>query len=453
MKNKHIGLRLGVAFAVLIAMLVGVGQSGLRRLKEIDESLSGTTGRRSDKLQLSREALKLSNRNSRITMEIFLVQVRAQTDVLLAARAENTKKISALVAEIASRCESAEEKQRLSAVEATRKPYVDSYLRALHLLVDEGERDAAVAVMINETLPALVKYHAAWEEFVDFQRDQLIIATERAEVEYAKARRLLIVLAVIVAVAIAVFTTRETASEIAKRIDAQKEVSDLNAALEERVMQRTSELREAVQHVNLQAAALKAAANAIVITDLHGAIMWVNPAFTTMTGYSEEEILGQNPRLLKSGEQAESYYAEMWTTISSGKVWKGEIVNKRKDGTTYTEEMTITPVTQQVGQGNWSHFIAIKQDITERKRAEEEVYRSGQMLQTILNAIPQRVFWKDRNCTYVGCNRAFATDAGLNNPAEIIGKSDFELAWSGTANRYRTDDKLVMEQGIGKAQL
>ncbi len=288
-----------MAFAVLIAMLVGIGQSGLRRMKEIDESLSDITGRRSDKLELSRQALRLSNHNSRITMEIFLVQDRAQTNVLLATRAENTKKISALVAEIASRCESAEERQRLSAVEATRKPYIDSYLRALHLLVDKRERDAAVAVMVNETLPALVKYHAAWEEFVDFQRDQMIIANKQAEVEYAKARRLaylLLVLAVAVAVAIAVFTTRETAREIAARIDAEKEVSKLNAGLEERVMQRTSELSKAVKHLNLQAAALEAAANAIVITDFHGTIMWVNHAFTTMTGYSKEEVLGKNPR-------------------------------------------------------------------------------------------------------------------------------------------------------------
>jgi PAS domain S-box-containing protein len=128
----------------------------------------------------------------------------------------------------------------------------------------------------------------------------------------------------------------------------------------------------------------------------------------------------------------------------------GELVNRRKDGTTYTEEMTITPIAQNVGQANWSHFIAIKQDITERKRAEEELYRAHQMLQTVLNTIPQRVFWKDLNCTYVGCNRAFATDAGLNNPAEIIGKSDFELAWSGTADRYRADDKRIMEQGSTK---
>ena len=92
----------------------------------------------------------------------------------------------------------------------------------------------------------------------------------------------------------------------------------------------------------------------------------------------------------------------------------------------------------------------LKQDITERKQAQEELYRAHQMLQTILDTIPQRVFWKDRNCTYLGCNRIFATDAGLNNPAEIIGKSDFDLAWSETAEVYRSDDKLVMEQGSAK---
>jgi diguanylate cyclase (GGDEF)-like protein/PAS domain S-box-containing protein len=134
------------------------------------------------------------------------------------------------------------------------------------------------------------------------------------------------------------------------------------------------------EQLRLQSTALESAANGIVITDRVGTIIWVNDAVTTMTGYSKEELLGKNPRVLKSGNQPESYYADLWSTISSGKVWHGEVVNKRKDGTTYAEEMTITPVTQQGGDTTTTHFIAIKQDITGRKQAEELLRQREAML-------------------------------------------------------------------------
>ena len=89
-------------------------------------------------------------------------------------------------------------------------------------------------------------------------------------------------------------------------------------------------------------------------------------------------------------------------------------------------------------------------EITERKQAEEELYRSRQMLQSILDNIPQRVFWKDRNSLYLGCNRAFASDAGLKSRAEILAKTDLDLGWNGTAEQYRIDDRLVMDQGAAK---
>ncbi len=452
MKTKRIRLKLGIAFTVLIALLAGIGQFGLRRMQRIDETLSAITGTKSTDLELARRVLTLSDDNSRITMEIVLVENRRLVEPLLAARSQNSKNITELIEEGESRCKSEKEAQLLSEVQKTRKAYLEGSQRAIHLLIDERKHDEAERVMVNETLPELRKYHAAWERFVEFQKEELDEAVKQAQDENAKARRLaslLIGLAVVLAVVIALFATRETAHEIAARSDAEKEVSKLNAGLEETVMQRTSELSESIKHVTLQAAALEAAANAIVITDSHGTIIWVNHAFTTMTGYSREEALGNNPRLLKSGEQSVSYYANLWSTISSGKVWRGVIVNQRKDGTSYTEEMTITPVTRDVGNPD-NYFVAIKQDVTERKRSEEELYRAHQMLQTLLNTIPQRVFWKDRNCSYVGCNRAFATDAGLNDPAEIIGKSDFDLVWSETAEVYRTDDKLVMEQGSAK---
>lgn len=134
------------------------------------------------------------------------------------------------------------------------------------------------------------------------------------------------------------------------------------------------------EQLRLQSVALESAANGIVITDRLGTIIWVNDAVATMTGYSKEELLGKNPRVLKSGSQPESYYADLWSTISSGKAWHGEIVNRRKDGTTYVEEMTITPVVQQSRGTTTTHFIAIKQDITERRRAEDLLRQGEAML-------------------------------------------------------------------------
>ena len=115
--------------------------------------------------------------------------------------------------------------------------------------------------------------------------------------------------------------------------------------------------KRANQQLMLQSAALSSAANAIVITDFDGSIRWVNPAFSVLTGYSKDEAIGANPRILKSGMQHDEFYEVMWTTILAGEVWRGELVNRRKDGSTYTEFMTITPVTDDAGE--ILNFIAI----------------------------------------------------------------------------------------------
>ena len=134
------------------------------------------------------------------------------------------------------------------------------------------------------------------------------------------------------------------------------------------IVRDLTESRQQQQSLRLQSMALKSAANAIVISDSNGIIIWANHAFTRLTGYSRAEVIGQTPRMLKSGMHPPEFYQQLWQTISQGKVWQGEIVNRRKDGTLYTEEMTITPVSDD--SGTITHFIAVKQDITERKKAE-----------------------------------------------------------------------------------
>jgi diguanylate cyclase (GGDEF)-like protein/PAS domain S-box-containing protein len=123
--------------------------------------------------------------------------------------------------------------------------------------------------------------------------------------------------------------------------------------------------------LQLQAAALEAAANPILISRRDGTIIWVNSAFEQLSGYSREEALGKNTRLLKSGQQPSAVYKDLWDTALSGQRWRGELVNQRKDGSFYHEEMTVTPVTNTAGE--ITHFIAIKLDISERKQAEEQI--------------------------------------------------------------------------------
>lgn len=116
-------------------------------------------------------------------------------------------------------------------------------------------------------------------------------------------------------------------------------------------------LKEQQLRLKLQTLALDSAANAIVITDFNGDIIYANDVFTTNTGYTFEEVMGKNPRILKSGIHPADFYTEMWNTILEGKVWSGDIINKRKDNELITEHTTITPVLN----GKINYFIAIKE--------------------------------------------------------------------------------------------
>ncbi len=136
------------------------------------------------------------------------------------------------------------------------------------------------------------------------------------------------------------------------------------------VARNVTDLKQAEEKLRLQSAALEAAANGFMITDQSGNINWVNPAFTRLTGYTFDEVIGKNPNILKSGKQSSEFYETLWNTIRDGKVWQGELVNRRKNGSLYTEEMTIASLRGE--NGETTHFIAVKQDISERKRHERE---------------------------------------------------------------------------------
>ncbi len=134
--------------------------------------------------------------------------------------------------------------------------------------------------------------------------------------------------------------------------------------------------RAEAEHVRL-VTAIEQSAEAVMITTTSGEIEYVNPAFSRITGYSREEALGQNPRILKSGNQDPEFYQQLWAAILQGKVWHGELINRRKDGSLYHEQMTIAPVRGE--RGEVTHFIATKQDITARKELEQRFVQAQKM--------------------------------------------------------------------------
>ena len=192
-----------------------------------------------------------------------------------------------------------------------------------------------------------------------------------------------------------------------------------------RDMSQSIQLCEDRRQLNLQNAALNATTHAILKMDHEGKILWANPAFTHLTGYSLESVLGQTPRFLCSGYQDQAFYERMWKTILDGQIWQGELVNRRMDGTLYSEEMTITPV--KVESHEITHFIAVKQDISERLtnqralRNSEEQFRD--MFESMSNAVVVFEISNDRQdfiCTDI--NRAAALIEKISRK-EAIGSS------------------------------
>ena len=122
---------------------------------------------------------------------------------------------------------------------------------------------------------------------------------------------------------------------------------------------------------------------------------------------------------------------------------------KRRDGTEIVCSVTFTAVTGPGGEIEWIDGVVT--DITRQEKAEEALRGSQQMLQLVLDNIPDRVFWKDRDLTYLGCNQNAARDAGLSDPSEIVGRNDHELAWRDSADSYRAVDSQVIETGVPKA--
>jgi two-component system cell cycle sensor histidine kinase/response regulator CckA len=345
-------------------------------------------------------------------------------------------------------------------------------------LVHAGRKEEAQAVVFSPVYEAQTKIYAEGINSFNSQIRRQVDERERREnrIDFLSIFGALVVLVISFAAWLSVMRGLQR-----WRTDLEQAVSErtqavrrANAELEVGIEQRTAELgrtnqalqaeiterKRTEEQLRVQATALDAAANAIVITDHNGTIQSVNPAFTALTGYTAPEAVGQNPRILKGGKQDDAFYRNLWQTISSGQVWSGELTNRRKDGGLYAEEMTITPLRNAAGV--IARYIAIKQDITGRKQAEEAVRQSEEQLRAmfelasvgIAQADPRTGQWlrvNQKMCEITGYSVGELLQMRVPNityPEDRqADREAFERVVRGEAPAYRMEKRYIRKDG------
>ena len=183
----------------------------------------------------------------------------------------------------------------------------------------------------------------------------------------------------------------------------------------------------------------------IAMTDQRGLITHANDNLCKISEYSREELIGQNHRLLKSDHHPDSFFTELWRTIARGEVWRGEVRNRAKSGRTYWVDTTIGPLLDE--QGKPKGYLAIRTDITERKRAEGELQRSKAFLNSVIENLPVPVFIKEaKELRFVLWNKAGEELTGFAN-AEMVGKNDHDFFPAEDAAKFTAIDRHVLQSG------
>ncbi|WP_175452802.1 PAS domain S-box protein [Halorientalis regularis] len=194
--------------------------------------------------------------------------------------------------------------------------------------------------------------------------------------------------------------------------------------------------------------AVEQTGHAVYITDTNGSVEYINSAFEEITGYSEDEVIGDTPRLLKSGEHEDAFYEELWETVGGGNHWEREIVDKRADGEEIVLYQTISPITDSDGEPQ--KLVAVAQDITERKEYEEALEATQEKLRKIIDLVPDLIFVKNREGEYLLANETTAKFYGME-PEDVEGRHETEVIPSvEDSEEFRQDDIEVIESGEAK---
>ncbi|MBF0628378.1 MAG: PAS domain S-box protein [Magnetococcales bacterium] len=202
----------------------------------------------------------------------------------------------------------------------------------------------------------------------------------------------------------------------ARVLERTSSLSHANAALESEIQER----RRTEEELRKLTSAVEQSPVSVIITDLSNHIEYVNPKFCQVTGYTLEEIHGHNPRVLKSGRMSEADYSQMWQELERNHEWRGEFLNRRKNGELFWEYASISLIRDI--HGTPTHYLAVKEDITERKLAEELIHRNELRLRTIMDNVVEGIITTDRNGIIESVNPAVEKMFGLD-AQQLVGNN------------------------------
>ena len=449
MSNRLIAARLGAAFAILVGILGGVGWLAVHRMGRLNADGQEQIRQHWEKVQMASQALEYSNLNSRITVQILLIKDRQITDGLLRQRADNSWQISQLCQQLEVRAESPKEKLLLQRVRDTRTPYVASYQRNLDLFRQSNNPHVAWQLMIDETFPLLLRYHDAWADFTQFQRQELVRRMNENQVKYSAAQNLatwLIGLGAFLAIGMAAWVTRDMLTEANRRQHAEDEVRKLNESLEEKVAERTAALDQSNQQLAQEAMERRWAEQAVRqseeryrrlvsnipdvtwTADENGHISYISPNVETVFGCSAEHVCqtggmswllaGIHPE--DSVRVMHSYHA----LFASGQAFDEEYRIQKNDGCwiwIHNRAMhTYREGGAQCAAGIFSDGVV--SDITRRKNAEEELRSKTAFLEAQANSTIDGILVVDQDGQRILQNHRLAEL--LKVPDSILAEKD-----------------------------
>ncbi len=291
---------------------------------------------------------------------------------------------------------------------------------------DQFEHNSSVMLLVDPSDGAIIDANAAAITFYGYPRAQFL-AMRTADINTMPEAARREVMANVTPERGARFEFKHRLASGAVR-EVELSVSRIQLgtrALHHSIVQDVTDRKRAEAELRKLSQVVEQTPASVVITDLAGNIQYVNSAFTEVSGYSAVEALGQNPRVLKSGLMPEETYRELWRKLKAGETWHGELQNRRKDGTLFWESATISPFKDTVG--NMAYYLAIKEDITERKRTADAMLRSEAKFRTLFDSTDDAVMLLDEK-GFFDCNAATLRIFGCASRAEFCGKHPAELS-------------------------